>query len=96
MKSMHIESVSMDADLARPGLSHADVIKAERKKDERSFHLLFVLSFPLFLVAVMLGRLIPGISALGEGSSAHRDTSKSIIAEASATARSTIAIALTS
>ena len=94
MNRMHLEGI--DVALANSGPRDSETKKAERKKDERSFHLLFVLSFPLFLVAVMLGRLIPGISALGEGSSAHRDTSKSIIAEASATARSTIAIALTS
>jgi hypothetical protein len=54
---------------------------------------LFVLSFPLFLIAALIGRLI---ASGAESTAANHVQNKSVIAEASAAARSTIAIALTS
>jgi hypothetical protein len=70
--------------------SHSTLVEAERqnlkKRDERLFHLLFVISFPIFLVIVLATRLVP---TAGEAKK-H----PSILGEASNQARSTLAMAL--
>jgi hypothetical protein len=91
MNRMHLEGI--DVALANAEPRDSEVRKAERKKDERSFYVLFVLSFPLFLIAALIGRLI---ASGAESTAANHVQNKSVIAEASAAARSTIAIALTS
>lgn len=73
--------------------SHADK-SADRvflkKRDERLFQVLFVLSFPAFLAVVFTTRLLPHV---GEGSDTKKQVS--MLSEASQSARSTIAQALT-
>jgi hypothetical protein len=70
--------------------SHSTLVEAERqnlkKRDERLFHLLFVISFPIFLVIVLATRLVP---TAGEAKK-HPP----ILGEASNQARSTLAMAL--
>jgi hypothetical protein len=57
-----------------------------KKRDERVFQAIFMLSFPVFLVVVLTTRLLP----------AANDSKKqtSILGEASNKARSTLAMAL--
>jgi hypothetical protein len=64
-------------------------LAAKKTRHERVFFLLFLLSFPFFLLVALLGR----INTASESMNARVE--KSIIAEASVTARSTIAIVLT-
>jgi hypothetical protein len=65
----------------------ADNIKQSlKKRDERLFMAIFILSFPIFLAIAMATRL------LGSPGEVKRDAS--ILGEASSAARSTIAIAL--
>jgi hypothetical protein len=70
--------------------SHSTLVEAERqnlkKRDERLFHLLFVISFPIFLVIVLATRLVPTAS--------EAKKHPSILGEASNQARSTLAMAL--
>ncbi len=61
---------------------------ASKRHDERVFRVILVFTFPFFLAVALLGRLMP----LGNSPEAGR--SASIFSEASATARSTIAVAL--
>ena len=58
-----------------------------KKRDERLFQVLFVLSFPVFLAVVFTTRLLPA------GSEGKKQTS--MMNEARESARSTIALALT-
>ena len=58
-----------------------------KKRDERLFQVLFVLSFPVFLAVVFATRLLPA------GSENKKQTS--MLNEARESARSTIALALT-
>lgn len=92
MSPLYLEGISIDAGMLKADGARGDgaeQLVRERKRDERAFYLLFMLSFPLFLMVVVAGRLLPGSAAGGDRAG------KSIIAEASATTRSTIAIALT-
>jgi hypothetical protein len=61
---------------------------ASKRHDERVFRLILVFTFPFFLAVVLLGRLLPSSGSID----GHGRTS--IFSEASATARSTIAVAL--
>jgi hypothetical protein len=56
-----------------------------KRRDERLFQVIFVLSFPVFLAIVMATRLLPT-------GNAQKDVS--MLSEASQSARSTIATAL--
>ncbi|MCA2999225.1 MAG: hypothetical protein ACKO15_03225 [Burkholderiales bacterium] len=70
--------------------SNSTLVEADRqnlkKRDERLFQVLFLISFPIFLVIVLATRLVPAAS----------DAKKhpSILVEASHQARSTLAMAL--
>lgn len=63
-----------------------------RVQDERVFQAIFLVSFPLFLAAALAGRVLPMAKASGADRPAKQG---SVFVQASATARSTIAIALT-
>ena len=92
MSPLYLEGISLDAGMLKgdgPNGPDAEQMIHERKRDERAFYLLFMLSFPLFLMAALAGRLLPGKTVGSENGG------QSIIAEASATTRSTIAIGLT-
>jgi hypothetical protein len=71
-------------------MNTSTVVEGERqtskKRDERLFQAIFMLSFPVFLVIVLTTRLLP----------AANETKKqtSILGEASNKARSTLAMAL--
>jgi hypothetical protein len=65
----------------------ADNIKRSlKRRDERLFQAIFMLSFPIFFILVLATRLLP---AAGESKK------ESILSEAKTSARSTIAMALT-
>ena len=89
MSPLYLESIPLETEILKLDKRMSEEMKAERRKDDRDFYLLFALSFPFFLVAALAGRMIPG-SAVTDN-----QPHKSIIAEASANAGSTIAIALT-
>jgi hypothetical protein len=57
-----------------------------KRREERLFQAIFMLSFPVFFILVLATRLLP---AAGESKK------ESILSEAKASARSTIAVALT-
>jgi hypothetical protein len=59
--------------------------RSVKQRDERLFQAIFILSFPIFLVLVLATRLSPAGEAKKE---------RSILSEASASARSVIAVAL--
>ena len=88
MSPLYLESIPLETEILKTDARKSEETKAGRRKDDRDFYLLFALTFPFFLVAALAGRIIPG--------SAVADTKphKSLIAEASANAGSTIAIAL--
>ncbi len=69
-----------------PGSISEEFIRAIRKRDERLFQALVLVSFPVFLLIVTASRLVNGAPDV------KRDVS--IMAEAKESARSTIAIAL--
>lgn len=64
-------------------------VRQRRVADERLFQLLFWVSFPLFFALALGSRVLPGSKSGDDGSRS------SVLAEAAAAARSTIAIALT-
>ena len=61
---------------------------ASKRHDERVFRVILVFTFPFFLAVALLGRLLPSAA------NAESGQRTSIFSEASATARSTIAVAL--
>ncbi len=65
--------------------------RQRRLEDERTFQLLFLLSFPIFLAMALGARVLPGAKS-GDDPGAHRG---SLLSDAASAARSTIAIALT-
>jgi hypothetical protein len=64
--------------------------RRRRRQDERTFQLLFLVSFPVFLAVTLGTRVLPG-ARHHDDSGTHRN---SLLADAAAAARSTIAIAL--
>jgi hypothetical protein len=60
--------------------------RSVKQRDERLFMAIFILSFPVFLVLVLATRLSPAASEVKK--------ERSILSEASASARSVIAVAL--
>ena len=93
MSPLHLEGMPLETALLKTDARTSAEIKAERRRDESAFYLLFVLSFPFFLVVALARRLLPRAAVTGQ---MDEKAGKSIIAEASASTRSTIAIALTS
>ena len=89
MSLLNLESIPLETEILKPNPRMSEEMRAERRKDDRDFYLLFALSFPFFLVAALAGRMIPG------GVVSDNKPHKSLIAEASANAGSTIAIAFT-
>ena len=72
-------------------MHHPGPVRQRRRDEERAFQWLFWLSFPIFL-AITLGDRASPKSKSGEDSGMAR---VSLLSEAAAAARSTIAIALT-
>lgn len=66
--------------------------RKRRHADERTFQMLFLVSFPFFLAVALSARVLPGLHKQGDDSANRRG---SLLAEAAAAARSTLAIALT-
>ena len=68
-------------------------LPAQRRRieEERTFQLLFLCSFPVFLAVALSARVLPGAKS-SDDPGARRG---SLLAEAASVARSTIAIALT-
>jgi hypothetical protein len=69
--------------------ANGPVLKA-RQQDERLFRLVFMVSFPLFLLVGIAARLMPAAPLSGLSEAKPRG---SLLAEATAAARSTIAVA---
>lgn len=89
MSPLYLEAISLETALPNNERPQDQHLMTERRRDERAFYMLFMLTFPLFLMAALVGRLARG------GVSGGRNSGMSVVAEASTTARSTIAIALT-
>ncbi len=64
--------------------------RRRRVEDERTFQLLFLLSFPIFLAMALGARALPGAKAGDEA----RQPRGSLFSDAATTARATLAIAL--
>ncbi len=77
--------------ISSPLARHSAPGRRHRLEEERTFQLLFLLSFPIFLALALTARAHPA-SRSGDEAGQHRG---SVLAEAAAAARSTIAIALT-
>ncbi len=93
MSPLHLEGIPLETALLKTDARTPAEIKAERRREESAFYLLFVLSFPFFLVVAIARRLLASVEI---ENLVDEKAGKSIIAEASARTRSTIAIALTS
>ncbi|MDE2080756.1 MAG: hypothetical protein KGI90_05345 [Burkholderiales bacterium] len=65
-------------------------VRRRRVEDERTFQLLFLLSFPIFLAMALGARVLPGAKSGDEA----RQPRGSLFTDAATTARSTLAIAL--
>jgi hypothetical protein len=95
MSPLYLEGISVEtatahhADAGYRNVVGSEQRVQERKRDERAFYMLFMLTFPLFLIAVVAHRVLPGSTTSGSA------TGKSIMAEAGETTSSTLAIALT-
>ncbi len=89
MSPIYLESLPIEEAISKSADRNTENLLREKQQDERVFYIGFVLSFPLFLVVALAGRILPGHHTADDSSA------KSIFAEASSTTRATIAIALT-
>jgi len=92
MKTAKLEVAAMhQSPLSGSTRAHTP-LDTTRLQDERVFQAIFLVSFPLFLAAALAGRVLPMAKAAGADRPGKQG---SVFVQASATARSTIAIALT-
>ncbi len=92
MRTALLEEAAMhESPLSGTTRAHSQ-LDTTRLQDERVFQAIFLVSFPLFLAAALAGRVLPVAKA---GSADRPGKQGSVFVQASATARSTIAIALT-
>jgi hypothetical protein len=90
MSPLFLESLHVDAALHQEHSLSVEEMEKSRRQDERAFFLVFALTFPFFLVAVLAGRvMMPTKTFIGGEDKARA----SLFGEASETARSTIALA---